>query len=42
MINEGAPIMMYEGHGEIENWQDNLTIDELKNNLTNLHLSTPT
>jgi hypothetical protein len=35
MLNEGAPVMMYEGHGYIETWQDNLSIDELENNLTN-------
>jgi len=37
MLNEGAPVMMYEGHGEIENWQDNLSIDVLENNLTNTY-----
>lgn len=35
MLNEGSPIMMYEGHGEFNSWQDNLNIDEIISTLNN-------
>ncbi len=35
MLNEGAPVMMYEGHGYIDGWQDDLNIEALEINLSN-------
>lgn len=35
MLNEGTPVMLYEGHGQYNNWQDGLTISALENNLSN-------
>ncbi|MCK4677639.1 MAG: right-handed parallel beta-helix repeat-containing protein, partial [Bacteroidales bacterium] len=35
MLNLGAPVMMYDGHGYTDSWQDNLSIEELENNLSN-------
>lgn len=35
MLNEGTPVMLYDGHGQYNNWQDGLSIDELETNLTN-------
>ncbi len=28
MLNDGAPVMMYDGHGGIEWWEDDLNIDK--------------
>ncbi len=36
MFDEGTPVMMYEGHGEIDSWQDSLNIDALTSNLNNV------